>query len=155
MSVIIQGSQIRQILLGSKVERATAALPQTATGNIYTVAGGRILVTGLVGEVTVATGAVATNLKISTAPTTGTAVDLTANTLVTSKEVGSQYTLPAASGSAGIVKNGGAGGQFPTHQPYIIPIGAISITTDASDTGSMKWTLTYIPLDDGASVVAA
>jgi hypothetical protein len=37
---------------------------------------------------------------------------------------------------------------------YIVPAGAISITTSATNTGAFKWTLTYVPLDDGASVAA-
>jgi len=155
MSVIIAGSQVRQILLGQKVDRATAALPQTTQAAIFTVTGGRVLVTGLVGEVTTVMGATATNLKVTSNPTTGTDVDIAANAAVTSKEVGSQFTLPAATGSALVVKNGGGGGQFPTHQPYVVPIGTIDLVTDASDTGSVKWSLTYIPLDDGASVAAA
>lgn len=155
MSVLIQGPQIRQILLGTKVDRTTAALPQTAQAAIFTVAGGRILVTGLVGEVTTVMGATATTLKVTSNPTTGTDVDLTSATAVTSKEVGSQATLPATSGGALVVANGGAGGQLPAHNPYIVPIGTIDLVTSASDTGSMKWSITYIPLDDGASVTAA
>ena len=154
MTAMIQGNQLRTMLLGSKVDRATATLPQTATGHLFQVSGGRVLVTGLVGEVTLATGATATNAKVTSTPTTGTAVDLAANALITSKEIGSQLTLPAASGSALIVKNGGAGGQFPGHNPYIVPVGFIDLTTDASDTGSVKWSLTYVSLDDGASVTA-
>lgn len=155
MSVIIQGPQIRQILLGTKVDRATATLPQTAQGSIFTVAGGRILLTGLVGEVTTATGATATTLKVTSNPTTGTDVDLTSATAVTSKEIGAQFTLPATSGSGLVVANGGGGGQFPAHNPYIVPVGTIDLVTSASDTGSVKWSLTYVPLDDGATVTAA
>lgn len=154
MTAILTGPQIRQILLGQKVDRATATLPQTATGHLFQVTGGRVLVTGLVGEVTVATGATATNAKITSTPTTGTAVDLTANVAVTSKEIGAQLTLPATSGSALVVKNGGAGGQLPGHNPYIVPIGYIDLITDASDTGSVKWSITYIPLDNNASLAA-
>ena len=155
MSVLIQGAQVRQILLGTKVDRATAALPQTAQAPIFTVTGGRILVTGLVGEVTTVMGAVATTLKVTSNPAVGTDVDLTSATAITSKEVGSQATLPATSGSALAVANAGGGGQLPTHQPYVVPVGSIDLVTSASDTGSMKWSLTYIPLDDNASVAAA
>jgi hypothetical protein len=112
-------------------------------------------VTGLVGEVTTIMGATATNLKVTANPTTGTDVDLASNSLVTSKEVGSLITLPSASGSALVVKNGGGGGQMPAHNPYVVPIGTIDLVTDASDTGSMKWSLTYVALDNGASVTAA
>ncbi|MCG6493434.1 hypothetical protein [Kitasatospora sp. A2-31] len=155
MSAIIQGDQLRTVLVGTKVDRATAALPQTAQAAIFTVAGGRVLVTGLVGEVTTVMGATATTLKVTSNPTTGTDVDLTSTTAVTSKEVGSLITLPSASGSALVVKNGGGGGQLPAHNPYVVPIGTIDLVTDASDTGSVKWSLTYIPLDNGASVTAA
>jgi hypothetical protein len=155
MSVIIQGSQLRTILLGDKVERATATIPQTATQNIFTVSGGAILVTGLVGRVTTAIGGTATTLKVSTAPTVGTAVDLTTAVAITSKEVGSVITLPLTAGAAIIVNNGGGGGQVPGHAPYVVPAGAISITTSASTTGAIKWTLTYIMLDDGSAAAAA
>lgn len=155
MSVIIQGSQIRQILVGTKVDRATAALPQTTQAPVFTVAGGRVLITGLVGEVTTVMGATATTLKVTSNPTTGTDVDLTSATAVTSKEVGSQFTLPATSGSGLVVANAGGGGQFPAHTPYVVPIGTIDLVTSASDTGSVKWSLTYVPLDDGANVTAA
>jgi hypothetical protein len=155
MSVIIQGSQIRQILLGTKVDRATATLPQTTQAPVFTVAGGRVLITGLVGEVTTVMGATATTLKVTSNPTTGTDVDLTSATAVTSKEVGSQFTLPATSGSALAVANAGGGGQLPSHNPYVVPIGTIDLVTSASDTGSVKWSLTYVPLDDGATVTAA
>lgn len=155
MSVLIQGPQIRQILLGTKVDRATATLPQTTQAAIFTVAGGRILVTGLIGEVTTVMGATATTLKVTSNPTAGTDVDLTSATAVTSKEVGSQFTLPNASASALVVNNAGGGGQLPSHNPYIVPVGTLDLVTSASDTGSVKWSLTYVPLDDGASVTAA
>lgn len=155
MSAIIQSDQLRTVLLGNKVERATAALPATTQAAIFTVSGGRVLITGLIGEVTTVMGATATNLKVTSNPTTGTDVDLASNSAVTSKEVGSHITLPAATGSALVVKNGGGGGQFPGHNPYVVPIGTVDLVTDATDTGSVKWTLFYIPLDNGASVAAA
>lgn len=155
MSVIIQGPQIRQILLGTKVDRAAALLPQTATGSLFTITGGRILVTGLVGEVTVATGAVATTGAITSTPTVGTAVTLASATAITSKEVGSLITLPLTGGTALVVNNAGGSGQLPGHAPYVVPAGALGLTTSASDTGQIKWSLTYVPLDNAATVVAA
>jgi hypothetical protein len=155
MSVLVQSDQLRALVVGTKVDRTTAALPQTTQAAIFTVSGGRVLVTGLVGEVTTVMGATATNLKVTANPTTGTDVDLASNTAVTSKEVGSLITLPGTSGSALVVKNGGGGGQMPAHNPYVVPIGTIDLVTDASDTGSVKWSLTYVALDNGASVAAA
>jgi hypothetical protein len=155
MSVLIQGSQIRQILLGTKVDRATATIPQTAAQNIFTVAGGRVLVTGLVGTVTTVIGSTATTAKVTSTPTTGSAVDIATATAITSQEAGSMLTLPLTAKGALVVNNGGGGGQLPAHEPYVVPAGAISYTTSASTTGSISWSLTYVPLDDGATVTAA
>lgn len=155
MTAIIAGPQVRSIALGTKVDRATATIPQTATQSIFTISGGRILVTGLVGEVTTVIGSTATTLTVVSTPTSGTAVTLASATAITSKEVGAQATLPLTSGGALVVNNAGNGGQFPSHAPYVIGVGSIQITTSASTTGAMKWTLTYVPLDDAASVAAA
>lgn len=141
-------------LLGYRVDRAAAALPQTATGSIFTVSGGRILLTGLVGEVTGALGATATTLAVVSTPTTGTAVTIASATAVTSLEAGGQVTLPLTAKGALVVNNGGGGGQVPMGA-YVIPVGSIQITTSAGDTGAMKWSLTYWPFDSGATVVAA
>lgn len=155
MSVIIQTDQLRTLLLGTKVERATATIPQTAVQSIFTVTGGAILLTGLVGRVTTVIGGTVTTLKASTAPTVGTAVDIATATAITSKEVGAVITLPLVAAAALIVNNGGGGGQVAGHAPYVIPAGGITITTSASTTGAIRWTLTYIVLDNGASVAAA
>jgi hypothetical protein len=160
MSVIIQGSQIRQILLGTKVDRATATLPQTATGTLFTVAGGRVLLTSIVGEVTVALGATATSANLVHTPTVGTVGDLCAATVVTSDEVGTLYGISGDATS--LLSADGAGSNAPTSartgipaHPVVLPVGAIGLKTTASDTGSVKWSVTYIPLDDGATVTAA
>lgn len=155
MSVLNQGNAYRLNTMGLKVDRATATLPQTAYGALFNIVGGRVLVTGLIGEFTVAAGATATTVKVTGTPTTGTAVDWCTATAVTSKEVGAEMTLPAAAGSALVVTNAGAGGQMQPKSPYIAAVGTIGITTSAGDTGSAKWTIFYVPLDDGASVTAA
>src|SRR4051812_30789230 len=155
MSSGIPGKKLRDLTFGVRVERATAVLPATAYGALFTVAGGRVLITALVGELTVVASGTATTVKVTGTPTTGTAVDWTTATAVTSKEVGSQMTLPAASGGALVVQNAGAGGQVQPAAPYIGAIGTIGITTSATNTGSAKWTVIYQPLDDGATVVAA
>ena len=155
MSSQVAGKSLRTLTFGTKVDRATAVLPATAYGVLFTVSGGRVLVTGLVGEFTVVASGTATTVKVTGTPTTGTAVDWTTATAITSKEVGSQMTLPAASGGALVVQNGGAGGQVQLASPYVAAIGTVGITTSATNTGSAKWSITYVPLDDGATVTAA
>jgi hypothetical protein len=154
MSVLIQGSQIRAITLGVKVDRATAVLPATAQAAIFTITGGRVVVTSLVGEFTVAGSATATNLSVTTNPTTGTDVVLASVAAVASKEIGSLVTLPLTLGGTLNVQSAGAG-EIPGAVGFLCPIGTIELITSATNTGSVKWSLTYYPYDDGAAVAAA
>lgn len=155
MSALNSGKSLRQNTLGFRVERAASTIPATATQSIFTISGGRILVTGLLGEVTTVIGGVATTLSMVSTPTVGSATTLTSATAITSREVGALASLPVAgAGGALTVSNAGSLAQFPS-APWVVPAGTIGITTSATTTGAMKWSLTYIPLDDGASVTAA
>lgn len=149
--------QVRQILLGTKVEEPAATLPATGIAHLFTVSGGRVLVTGLVGQVTSACDATATTVSVGVTPTVGTAsaVSMASATAVTSKEIGTLIGLPLTAGAALVVGgNAGAVVQMPGHAPYVVEPGTIDITTSATNAGVVKWTLTYVVLDDGASVTA-
>lgn len=157
MTVIIQGSQLREILLGVKVEEPAAVLPATAIAHLFTVAGGRVIVTGLIGQCTVVNSATATTVSVGVTPTVGTAsaVSLASAVAITSKEVGTLVSLGATAGAALIVGgNAGAVGVVQGNTGYVVQPGTVDITTSATNTGAWKWTLFYIPLDDGASVTA-
>lgn len=154
MSVLIQGSQLRALLLGVRVERAADTLPQTTDEAIFTVSGGRVIITSLYGEVTTAIGAGTTpELKVKFNPTgTGADTDLSAATNIASDAVGTTY---ATTGDYSTVLSQGlwtVEGALQT--PYMVSEGDIEIDMDESVTGAIQWTLTYIPLDDGASVAA-
>jgi hypothetical protein len=153
MSVLIQGSQVRQILLGTKVDRSTATLPQTATGALFTVTGGRILLTSIVGEVTTAIQAQATLAKLRATPTTGTVNDLSGTVDLASAAIGSLLGATGLAADALVLSTGG--GVSNLRNPVVVAIGAIGLNTAASSTGSIKWSMTYVALDDGASVAAA
>lgn len=161
MTVMIQTDQLRTLLLGNKIDRATATLPQTATGSIFTVAGGRIVLTSIVGEVTTALGATVTSLNLVHTPTVGTVGDLCAATVCTSDTIGTLYSItgiPADLMSAEKIGGTVVPVDYNTGLPLrglILPIGAIGLKSTASDTGSVKWSVTYVPYDNGASVVAA
>src|SRR3989304_9142235 len=58
--------------LGFHAAKAAATLPQGTTQEIFTVTGGRVLVSLLFGEATVALGGVANDLSVQMNPTTGT-----------------------------------------------------------------------------------
>lgn len=154
MTTVIQLAQYRNLLFGKKVDRAAAALPQTAQTAYFTVAGGRVLITGIIGEVTTAVQAQATTVQLIATPTTGTAVNLSNSTGdVNGKEIGATITLATTLGGTLVVNNAGANLVAPNY--FLVRTGTIDFKTAASSTGATKWTLFYVPVDDGASVVAA
>jgi hypothetical protein len=155
MTTVINGSAYKALVLGKSVDRAAALQPASAYGALFTVAGGKVLVTSLVGEVVVALPATVNTVKVTGTPSSGTAVDWTTATSTASKEVGAVITLAATAGGALVVANAGAGNAIaPTG--YVAQVGTVGITTSGTAaTGTVKWTLTYIPLDAGATVTAA
>lgn len=155
MANFIQGKQLRLQEYGVQVLKAAQALPQTATGTLFTVTGGRVVITSLAGTVSTVIGGTATTLALGTAPTVGTAASagIASATAITSKEAGTHIWLPATAGSALVVgANAGGAAQLLGGQAYVVSAGTITWTTSASTTGAISWALTYIPLDDGASV---
>jgi hypothetical protein len=155
MTAMIQGDQVRSVVLGVSVSRAAALLPATTQAAIFTVAGGKVLVTSLVGEVVVVMPATTNTTKVTGNPTTGTDVDWTTAVSTASAEAGSIITLGVTAGGALVVKNAG-GGNGLGYVGFVAQIGTLDlVTTGTAATGTVKWTLTYVPLDAGASVTAA
>ena len=134
--------------------KAAATLPATTTQNIFTVTVGRIAVLLLLGEVTTIVQAQANNLKVTSAPTTGTAVDLASNLDINAKEAGT-LLLAELDGTALVGANAGAALSGVGTSLCIVPIGSIRIETSATNTGATKWDLWYFPLDVGALVESA
>lgn len=156
MTAIIQGDQTRTLVLGSQVNRATAALPQTATGGLFTVSGGRILLTSIVGEVTTVIQTQANNTQLVATPTVGVVAPLCAVLDITARAVGVLLTVSGlvsdaliASGATTIT--GAVSGQV---RPLIVAAGVIGLSCAASNTGAIKWSMTYVAIDNGASVAA-
>ena len=147
----LQGRSLER-LLGIHVVKAAATLPATTTQTIFTVAGGRCLVSLLLGEVTTIVQAQANNLKVTSAPTTGTAVDLASNLDINADEAGTLY-LVEGDGTALVGANAGAALSGIGRSMFIVPIGVIRIETSATNTGATKWDLWYLPLDEGANIV--
>lgn len=154
MSVLIQGDQLRTLLLGTKVDRATAALPQTATGSLFTVAGGRVLITSLVGRVTTSIQAQANAIKLVATPSgAGSVNDLSATVESNGLAAGGLLGITGLAGDAMVKSTGG--GVSNLRNSIVVAPGVIGLNTAASNTGSVEWSLTYIPLDNGATVTAA
>jgi hypothetical protein len=153
----VQGKQLRLLEYGFQVTKAALTLPQTATSTLYTVAGGRVVITSLMGTISTVIGAGAVTLSLGTAPTTGTANTAGIAALTTTlanKEAGTHLWLPPIAGGALLFgTNAGNAAQLLGGNAYVVTTGTITWTTAAaSTTGAISWQLTYIPIDDGASV---
>lgn len=156
MSTLIQGDQVRALLRGIRVSRATAALPQTTTSTLFTISGGKVLITGLVGEVTTVIQTQADNTKLTFDPTdAGATQDLCAVLDITADAVGTMYSVTGTPGTAMQDALNFLPSNKVLAQPLVLKPGSILLDCAASNTGSVKWELTYIPLDNGASVAAA
>ena len=157
MSVLIQGSQLRALLLGVRVYKAPV---DTANGttDLFTITGGRVVVTSLIGRVTTAFGATPSNGKLVYDPTAaGTSFDLCTAVSVASVAIGQTLTCAGNVETVGALLVAGAVGQVNVFEkPLALAAGTIELNLSADPgVGASDWTLTYIPLDDGASVAAA
>lgn len=150
MSDYIAGKALRKLQYGIKVDKAAAALAAAAT-TLFTVSGGRVLMTGFIGTITAASGA--NSCTWAHAPTTGTAQPIAAALDINPALVGDNITITGIA-SAAATYNASATGLPMMANPVILSIGNLQITPAAAD-GSMSWTMFYIPIDDGASVASA
>ena len=142
---------------GARVDRAaasTALLFTTAAVPLFTVSVGRILELAIIGEVTTEISNDATLAKWTGTPTVGTAVDLCANSAsLASAAVGKLLVMTGALATGMTIAN--AGGALWQVTAHVIAPGTIDITgTVQGVTGAVKFSIWYIPLDDGAYVTA-
>lgn len=145
--------RLADVRLGFRVDRATAALPQTTNHALFNIVGGRVLMTAIIGEVTTAIGG-ADNAKLTAYPTVTTAgdTDLCATVDINTCDVGDVLSITGTPADAMLVAHGGAA---QIGKAVVLPIGTLNLDCDASRTGNIKWSLFYIPLDDGAYVEAS
>jgi hypothetical protein len=154
MSVLNNASAFRKALFGLKIDRATATLPATATGALFNVTGGRVLVTNIVGRVTTSIQAQANAIKLVATPSGSGAVnDLSGTVESNGLAAGGLLSITGLAGDAMVKSTGG--GVSALRNPVIVAAGAIGLNTAATNTGSVEWSLTFVPLDAGATVTAA
>lgn len=136
-----------------RVQRATDTLPQTADEALFTITGGRVLLMQVVGEVTTVIQTQANNTKLKFNPTaTGADTDICAVLNISADAVGTLYGITGTVGDAMIE---GLLQLKAQAAPLILSEGDIELDCAASNTGSVKWDVYYIPLDEGATVAAA
>ena len=143
--------RIADINMGLRVDRATANI--TTGLDLFTVSG-RCLLKLILGEVTTIIETKTVTFKLQLDPTTGTTTDLCGNLDLSADEVGSLYTITGdASGDA--MQRGESGSVPAQTTDVVLATGVIQAVVGATHTGSIKWSVWYIPLDDGAYIEAA
>lgn len=151
MSVLNPNKAFAQGIYGNIVSKSTGTLAAT-TVPLFTIAGGLVAVTAIVGRVTT-TITVANSYKLQANPTTGTTKDL-----VTATDIGTTDT-PAGSllGFDGVAASSiqqGPGAVPMLLRPIAIDIGQIESVSAGTD-GVIQWFVGWVPLEDGATLVAA
>lgn len=149
MSVYDDASAYRKAVLGSVASKSTGTLAAT-TIPLFTIAGGLVAVTSVVGRVTTAI-TVANSYKLQHNPTAGTTVDLFAATDIgtTDTALGEIFVV------SGVKATGIAVGANPRIAPsQIMDVGQIESVSAGTD-GVILWTVTWVPLESGATLVAA
>lgn len=147
------GKARRKVLLGAKLDKASALLPQNSTDPLFNILSGRVILTSLVGEVTVQIQGQTTNIKIQSNPTTGTTSDIAADLDATGDGIGTLYGITGEFGTAVVGGEEGATNILST--PVILQIGTLDLECGETSTGEIKWSATYIPYDDGAEMTVA
>lgn len=155
MSVLNPNKAFAQGILGVVVEKAAATLPATTTQTLFTIGTGRVAITSIVGEVTTVVQTQADNTKLTYDPTaTGASVDLCAVLDITADAVGTMYSITGTPATAMQDTLNCVTSNKMLAQPLILKPGTILLDCAATNTGATKWTLTYVPIDDGATVVS-
>jgi hypothetical protein len=141
--------------LGNRVDRATADVITGSAVPIFTVAGGRVLLTSLWGKVTTVIGAGASNAKFQFNPTVGTTVDMCGNLDIDADEAGTLYSIDGTPATAMLRSESGCVRNLANGGGLILDVGQIEFLGGTDRTGSIAFQSWWIPLDDGATLVAA
>ncbi len=149
-------------VLGTRVQRAAADIFDGTTTSLFTIGTGRVLVTLITMQNSIAAcDATANNVKLVANPTTGTSTDMCAVLDVASDEINTLYGITGTPADA-LVQSGAANsGMVPTQAiGQIIDAGTIDLSSSGDSGAGAADTQTsvdlwYVPIDDGATVVTA
>lgn len=138
-------------------EKAAASLPQTAAGSLFTITGGKIVVYGIYGEVTtvIQTQANASKLQfVGTNPVATT--DLCATLDITAKAVGSVFSIVGVLATAMKVTTNNL--VVPADNiPFpglVLGPGVIKLNCAASNTGAVKWSIHWLPIENNSNLAS-
>jgi hypothetical protein len=153
MSVLNNASAFRNAILGgAPVSKATGTLAATTVA-LFTVAGGEVMLTSLYGKVTTSI-TVANSYKLQFNPTTGDTQDLCAATDIGTTDTLAgdilQFSLPTTTAPAKLISVGYGTALLNS----VLTVGQIEHVSAGTD-GAITWYATWIPMTDGATLVAA
>jgi len=131
------------------VERSATTLPQSTASALFTVVG-RVIVTSIIGEVTTVIQTQANATKLVANPTVGADVDLCATVEITADAVGTLYNITGTLANAMVATTSGA--VIAQANDVLVAAGSIDLDCAASNTGEVKWTIHYIPVDKGSTI---
>lgn len=144
-------------ILGYRAQAADANSPQGTVTNIFTVGGGRVLVTRIVGQVGTIVASASSVWKLTHNPTVGGSVDIAtdlemnamnAGTIIQSQNDGT--ALVATDGQETVLAVAGE-----AINSLELDVGVVEWECGESQTGTAKWDLWYWPIEDGAYVTGS
>lgn len=150
MTTLVDGDSVRLTSAGYRAEKSTGTLAAT-TVPLFTVAGGRVALTSVYGLVTTAV-TVANSYKLQHNPTTGTTVDLVAATDIGTTDTPAGDLLSFTGAANASITRGGAVESLRSR--VVLAVGQVESVSAGTD-GVILWVVTWVPLDHGATLVAA
>lgn len=156
MSNYLTGTSLRDVGLGRYVQGQRSTITAGGgTKQLFTVAGGEVLITALYGKVVTAVTLDTETLAVQIDPTAGTTV-----TWVQATDVGT--TDSVAGDILGFRDQGDGTTDFMVNgqalSGYIATTGEIELVAanvTGTEDGVIDWYCTYVPITSGATVVAA
>jgi hypothetical protein len=153
MSVLLDNNAFRKAVLGlGPVSKASGAISGDPTIALFTVAGGEVMITSIYLKVTTTIAAAGGTLALQQNPTTGDT-----QTLVTATDLGTTDT--AAGSIVGLDQGTTAASKFlhgGRHDiRWVITTGAVELVGASSVDGAVTTYVTWVPITDGATLVAA
>lgn len=164
MSVLNPYGGLAKAVVGTVASKAYSPLV-VETKDLFTVAGGLVLVTCIVGKVTTSI-TIANTVKLVANPTTGTSVDLCAATDLgtTDTPAGDLITISGAPTAAPVVGIGAvplgsiakvSADYLGAAEKLVVSPGVIQQVTATGADGGITWLVGWVPLEDGATLTAA
>jgi hypothetical protein len=125
------------------------ALPATGTSAIFNVVGVVELVS-IIGVVTTVVQTQACNLKISTV-SNGATTDICADLNISAHAAQSRYSITGTLANA-LINTAKGVPVARQATPLIVQEGTINLTTSATNTGNIRWLVSYKPLQAGSRI---